>query len=80
MLQNTTKFITYLVVILAILFIVALVLAFKGWGHLGYGGEENEPSMFYSGGAHHVYVGGPSVREGSTGGPNHRGGGIRGGK
>ncbi|MFT4927897.1 MAG: hypothetical protein ACI8WB_004011 [Phenylobacterium sp.] len=77
--QQGGKVVVTLAVTLALFFIIALFLSSKGWGYLGYGGAENEPSTFYSGGAYYIYAG-QSVREGSTGGPGHRGGGVRGGK
>lgn len=65
------------IAILAILFIVMLSAGARGYGYPGYGGYYHSPSFFYWGGP--SYYSGYNVRDGSVGGPGHRGGGIRGG-
>jgi len=64
-------------VVLAILYFAAFPSAARGYGYAGYGGHPR-PSFWYWGGP--PVFSNPSAREGSLGGPGHRGGGLAGGK
>lgn len=69
---------TGLVVAMAVVYIFVLIISVNGWGYMGYNGYHRGPSFMYWGGPdiHHE----KSVRDGSVGGPNSRGGGFSGGK
>jgi hypothetical protein len=67
-----------LVVLLIVVFLATLLFSLRGWGYMGYYGYNRGPSFWYWGGPK-VYHN-PSLRNGSTGGPNNRGGGFAGGK
>jgi hypothetical protein len=67
-----------MLVILGVIYMGAFYLGQRGWGYTGYYGYRSGPSFMYWGGPPMYY--GPSVRTGSVGGPDHRGGGVRGGK
>lgn len=67
-----------LVVLLALVFLIILTFSLNGWGYMGYYGYHRGPSLWYWGGPK-VYHN-PSLRSGSIGGPNVRGGGFSGGK
>ncbi|MFQ5598483.1 MAG: hypothetical protein ACE5GK_10585 [Nitrospiria bacterium] len=66
-------------IVLALVYFFLFSLSFRGWGYPAYyGGYAYGPSFWYWGGPR--YYGTPSVRRGSTGGPNRMGGGPRAGK
>ena len=67
-----------LIAAMVIIYLVVLMFSLRGWGYMGYGGYHRGPSFMYWGGPdiHHSR----SNRDGSTGGPNNRGGGHSGGK
>ena len=67
-----------MLVILGVIYMGAFYFGQRGWGYTGYYGYHAGPSFWYWGGPPIYY--GPSVRTGSVGGPDHRGGGVRGGK
>jgi hypothetical protein len=73
------KILLKLLLVLVCCFGAAFYLSASGWGYIGYYGFHSGPSMFYRGGPKYVHTS-KSVREGSVGGPGHRGGGARGGK
>lgn len=67
------------IIALVIFYFLLFSLSFRGWGYPAYfGGYAYGPSFWYFGGPR--FYGTPSVRTGSTGGPNRRGGGPRFGK
>jgi hypothetical protein len=68
----------FFIISLAIVFLFATFLSFRGWGYSGYYGWNSGPSWFYWGGPKYYHS--PSIRTGSVGGPSHRGGGAGGGK
>lgn len=76
--QQSGSIVIGAIVILALMYLGAFFFAMRGWGYQGYYGYRRGPSFFYWGGPTTYH--GPSVRQGSLGGPSHRGGGLRGGK
>ena len=67
------------IMVLVLLYVLLTLVSFRGWGYPGYyGGYAYGPSFWYFGGPR--YYGTPSVRAGSTGGPNRLAGGPQSGK
>ena len=67
-----------LLMVMAVAYLFILFISLKGWGYMGYGGyHRGVSSMYWGGPSIHRQ---PSVRDGSIGGPNRRGGGYSGGK
>ncbi|MCG8553757.1 MAG: hypothetical protein MJD61_00490 [Proteobacteria bacterium] len=62
---------------LAAVYLLAFVPMSSGWGYPGYGYRPYGSFMYWGG---PTYYHDPSVRQGSLGGPSHRGGGPRSGK
>lgn len=69
---------TVTAVLLGGTYLYTLPSASRGYGYMGYGGYHRGPSSWYWSDA--AVFRGPSARNGSLGGPRHRGGGLAGGK
>lgn len=67
-----------LLFVMAVVYFIALRAGASGWGYMGYRGYHHGPHWSYWGGPN-VYHN-PSVRSGSSSGPNVRGGGFGSGK
>ena len=67
-----------LIIVMAVVYFGILMISMRGWGYMGYGGYYRSPSFWYWGGPsiHRS----SSIRHGSLGGPNNRGGGYSRGK
>jgi len=74
--RRNGSFVIGLGVVLALIYVYALVMARDGWGYQGYGGYQSRPSWGYWG--PETYYD-PSVRAGSLGGTS-RHSGLSGGK
>ncbi|NOY83282.1 MAG: hypothetical protein GXO96_00410 [Nitrospirae bacterium] len=69
-----------IILVLVLFYVFLFSLSFRGWGYPSYyGGYAHGPSFWYFGGPRY-YSSGPSLRGGSTGGPNRVGGGPGRGK
>lgn len=68
------------IIVLVLFYVFLFSLSFRGWGYPSYyGGYSYGPSFWYFGGPRY-YRSGPSLRSGSTGGPDRVGRGPGRGK